>query len=61
MKKAFVISIFCSLLFLFVTGSALADEEFGPGVFDDECATVLDPPNCCHRAADEATRVPRDQ
>ena len=57
MKRAFVLSALCTLLFLFMTGSGLADEEFGPGVFDDECPTTLDPPNCCDRAADEATRV----
>ena len=57
MKKAYAVSIFCALLFLSMEGSALADEEFGPGVFDDECATVLDPVNCCDRAADEAARV----
>jgi len=57
MKKAYTISIFCALLFMFMTGSALADEEFGPGVFDDECATVLDPAKCCDRAATEAARV----
>jgi len=57
MKMAFVISALCTLLFLFITGSALADEAYGPGVFDDECTTVLDPVNCCNRAADEATRV----
>ncbi len=57
MKTAYAISIFCALLFLSITGSALADEEFGPGVFDDECPTTLDPANCCDRAADEATRV----
>ncbi len=57
MKKAYVISIFCALPFLFMIGNALADETYGPGVFDDECATVLDPVNCCDRAADEATRV----
>jgi len=57
MKKAYVISIFCTLLFLFIAGSALA-EEFGPGVFTpEECAMTLDPANCCDRAADEATRV----
>jgi hypothetical protein len=57
MKRAFVVSALCTLLFLFLTGSALADEEFGPGVFDDECATVLDPVHCCDRATDETTRV----
>jgi hypothetical protein len=57
MKKAYGISAICILFFLFMTGSALADEEFGPGVFDDECPTTLDPANCCDRAADEASRV----
>jgi len=57
MKKAYAISIFCTLLYLFMAGSALADEAYGPGVFDDECTTVLDPANCCNLAADEATRV----
>jgi hypothetical protein len=47
-----VISIFCILLFLSVTGSALA-QVFTPA----ECALALDPVNCCDRAADEATRV----
>ena len=57
MKKAFVVSGVCTLLFLFMTGGALADETWGPGVFDDECATVLDPAHCCNLAADEGTRV----
>ena len=57
MKKAYGISILCTLLFLFITGNALADEEFGPGVFDDECDTVLDVANCCDRAADETSRI----
>ena len=57
MKKALSISAVCTLLFMFLSGSALADEAYGPGVFDDECPTVLDPVNCCDRAADEATRV----
>ena len=57
MKKAFVISALCTLLFLFLTGSALA-AEYGPGVFGPaECALTLDPDLCCDRAADEATRV----
>ncbi len=52
MKKVYVISILCTLLFLLTTGSALAQ------VFNSaECALTLDPPNCCDRAADEATRV----
>jgi len=57
MKKAFVISAICTLLFLFIAEGARADETYGPGVFDEECATVLDPVHCCDRAADEATRV----
>ena len=52
MKKAYVISIFCTLLFLFTTGSALA-QVFTPA----ECLTKLDPANCCGRAADETTRL----
>lgn len=57
MKKTYVLSIFCTLLFLSITGSALA-EEYGPGVFTpEECLLTLDPTNCCNRAADEATRV----
>jgi hypothetical protein len=35
----------------------MADETYGPGVFDDECPTVLDPANCCDKAADETARV----
>lgn len=60
MKKAHVISIFSALLFLFVSGSALADEEFGPGVYDDECddpTLMVDMEKCCDREADEASRV----
>jgi hypothetical protein len=57
MKSVYVISIFCTLLFLSITGSALADETYGPGVYDDECASMPDPDLCCDRAADEATRV----
>ncbi len=52
MKKAYAIAIFCSLLFLFTAGSALA-QPLDPG----ECALALDPGNCCDYAADEATRV----
>jgi len=57
MKKAFVVSALCTLLFLSISGGALA-AEFGPGVFGPaECALTLDPTHCCDRAADEATRV----
>ena len=52
MKKAYVISMSCALLFLFMTGSALA-QVFTP----PECALKLDPVNCCNRAADPTTRV----
>jgi len=52
MKKAYVISIFCTLLFLFTTGSALA-QVFTPA----QCALKLDPVHCCDRSALEATRV----
>ena len=57
MKKRSATFLLCALLSLFFAGSAWADEAYGPGVFDDECPTVLDPVNCCDRAADEATRV----
>ena len=52
MKKAYVISIFCTLLFLLTTGSALA-QVFTPA----QCALKLDPVHCCDRSALEATRV----
>ena len=60
MKKAHVISIFSALLFMFVSGIALADEEFGPGVYDDECddpMLMVDMEKCCDREADEASRL----
>ncbi len=52
MKKAYIISIFFTLLFLLITGNALA-QPLNPA----ECAVALDPVNCCDRAADEASRV----
>jgi hypothetical protein len=52
MKKAHVLSIFCTLLFLFTVGSALG-QVYTPA----ECGSKLDPANCCDRAADEATRI----
>ena len=52
MKKAFVVSGVCTLLFLFITGGALA-QPLTPA----ECALALDAVNCCDHAADEATRV----
>jgi hypothetical protein len=52
MKKAFVVSAVCTLLFLFITGRALA-QPLTPA----ECAVALDPVNCCDYAADETTRL----
>ena len=56
MKKAFAVSAVCTLLFLFMTGSALA-QPFTP----EECAVLDTDPNdwgpCCNRANDEPTRV----
>ncbi len=52
MKKGHIISLFCTLLLLAASGTAFAQP------FDSsECASALDPVNCCDRAADEATRV----
>ncbi len=52
MKKVCGISALYTLLFLFMTGSALA-EVFTAA----ECESTLDPANCCDQPADEASRV----
>ena len=52
MSKAYTISIFCILLFLLISGSALA-QVFTP----EECESTLDPAHCCNQPADEASRV----
>ena len=60
MKTALVITAVCTLLFVFTTGGALADEAYGPGVYDDECSDseiMVDMENCCDREATEAARV----
>jgi len=60
MKKKCAVSALSALLFLFMTGVALADEEFGPGVYDDECSDpdlMVDMANCCDREATEEARV----
>ena len=61
MKKAYVISIFCALLFLFVSGSALADEEWGPGPWlegSPEC-DALQPGDPERAAIERPTRTAR--
>ena len=60
MKKAYAILVFCTFLFPFISGSALADEQYGPGVYDDECSDpilMVDMDKCCDREATEAARV----
>ena len=57
MQRVLTIPALCTLLILMITGTAPADEMYGPGVFDDECETVLDPVNCCDRSPDEMDRV----